>query len=128
MTTEIPRQDWKVFCDEISRDRLDWQTTVQVLSSESGAQVLSEGLPLIGLALERENGSDKIELMTGTGSSIHHTHSIFNPAKLLLQADSDKDGGILDIEDSYGTKTLISFIQPTAVPMVVERGRITQIS
>lgn len=116
MLTEIPKEQWKLFCDELSRDRIDWETSVQILSKESGAQVLSAGLPLIGLYFDSEDGKEKIELVTGTGASIHQTHSIFDPQKVILEAQSDRDGGILDIEDDEGTKTLISFIRPAYVP------------
>lgn len=122
MLTEIPRDKWKLFCDELSRDRIDWETSVQILSKESGAQVLSAGLPLIGLSFDMEDGKEKIELITGTGASIHQTHSIFDPRKLILEATSDRDGGILDIEDDEGTKTLISFIRPAYTPAIYEKG------
>ena len=95
MLTEIPKEQWKLFCDELSRDRIDWETSVQILSKESGAQVLSAGLPLIGLYFDNEDGKEKIELVTGTGASIHQTHSIFDPQKVILEAQSDRDGGIL---------------------------------
>lgn len=124
MLTEIPKENWKMFCDQISHDRLDWETSVQILSRESGAQVLSAGLPLIGLTFDEEEGKEKIELITGTSASIHQTHSIFEPSRLVLEANSEKDGGILDIEDDEGTKTLISFIRPASFPAKFERGDI----
>ena len=124
MLTEIPKEQWKLFCDELSRDRIDWETSVQILSKESGAQVLSAGLPLIGLYFDNEDGKEKIELVTGTGASIHQTHSIFDPQKVILEAQSDRDGGILDIEDDEGTKTLISFIRPAYVPARYQRADI----
>ena len=124
MLREIPKEQWKLFCDELSRDRIDWETSVQILSKESGAQVLSAGLPLIGLYFDNEDGKEKIELVTGTGASIHQTHSIFDPQKVILEAQSDRDGGILDIEDDEGTKTLISFIRPAYVPARYQRADI----
>ena len=122
MLTEIPKESWKLFCDQISHDRLDWETSVQVLSRETGAQVLSAGLPLIGLTFDEEEGKEKIELITGTSASIHQTHSIFEPSRVVLEAASEMDGGILDIEDDEGTKTLISFIRPAGFPVKFERG------
>lgn len=121
MLTEIPKDKWKLFCDELSRDRIDWETSVEILSSGSGAQVLSAGLPLIGLSFDIEDGKEKIELVTGTSASIHQTHSIFDPCRVILEANSDRDGGILDIEDDEGTKTLISFIRPAFVPVRYEK-------
>lgn len=122
MLTEIPKDKWKLFCDEISRDRLDWETSVQVLNNGTGAQVLSAGLPLIGLSFDMEDGKEKIELITGTGASIHQTHSIFDPRRVMLEAESERDGGVVDIEDDEGTKTLISFIRPAAPPILFGRN------
>lgn len=127
MTREIPKEQWKGFCEQISRERLDWKTSIQVLSDETGAQMLSQGLPFVGIALEDENGSAKIELITGTGASIHQTHSIFNPSRILIEFEKG-NVAVLDIEDDSGTKTLVSFIEAASLPATVEKSEIVQIS
>jgi hypothetical protein len=118
MTQEIPREQWGRFCDDISREKMEWETSIQVLSVETGAQVLSEGLPLLGISFDVEGGRNKIELITGTGGGIHHTHSIFDPCVLMLQNEKAESGWILDIEDDAGTKTLVEFRNPPMVPAV----------
>ena len=127
MTKEIPRNEWKGFCDDLSRDRVDWQTSVQVLSIDTGAQMLSDGLPLIGLTYEIESGHEKIQLVTGTGAGIHQTHSIYDPLRLALEENADEPGGTLDIEDDTGTKTLVTFIRPASMPMAYEKGELVAV-
>jgi hypothetical protein len=122
MINQIPKEMWGAFCDDISKQRLDWQTSVQIVSNEIGAQTLSDGLPLLGLTFGIDEDLEKIELITGTGASVHQIHTIFSPQKLMLESGSDKAGGILNIEDDMGTQTLISFLQPAGVLEKVEKA------
>jgi len=115
MINEIPKSEWKQFFDDLSRTKLEWHVTVQVLSQKNGAQVMSEGLPFAGLMFERENGSERVILLTGTDTQTHQTHVIDAPAKVLFQEAGVGPVGLLDIEDQEGTKTLIRFIEPRDV-------------
>lgn len=118
MTTVIHEEIWKEFFDELSRAKLDWETTVQVLSDETGAQVLSAGLPLVGLTLDEKAGERKIEIIVGSGTENHQTHNIYNPKFVAFEDIEGKSESTLDIEDADATKTLVKFTQP--LPAVVE--------
>lgn len=122
MTTEIMKDQWREFCRKLSLDRQDWQTSVQVLSSESGAQMLSDGLPFIGLTFESDSSGEKFELSTGTGGDIYQTHSILNPKKVAMENEPNKVGTVLDIEDESGTKTLVRFVRPASPPAAFVKG------
>jgi hypothetical protein len=39
MTSEIHINQWKQFFDELSREKLDWQTKIEVMDAENGAQI-----------------------------------------------------------------------------------------
>ena len=117
MTKVIKSENWKEFFDELSRAELDSETTVQVLSDETGAQYLSEGLPFVGLTFDEKDNEKKIELIVGSGVGNHQTHNILNPKMVAFESEEGKSGGTLDIEDESGTKTLIKFTQ--TLPMVV---------
>lgn len=117
MTKVIKRENWKDFFDELSRAELDAETSVQVLSDETGAQYLSEGLPFVGLTFDEKDNESKIELIVGSGTENHQTHNIFNPKMVAFVGEEGKTGGILEIEDEGGTKTLIKFTQ--TLPMIV---------
>lgn len=111
MTNEISRQEWKRFFDDISPKMLERQTKVEVFESEIGAQVLSEGLPLIGFMFEEKaDGQGAIEIMLGKESGAHQTHTISNPNKVFYEQDKDNSDGIIEIEDESGAKTLVQFI------------------
>ena len=68
-----------------------------------------------GLTFNDENGKETIELSVGSGKANHQTHNITEPIKAAFEASGLGPAGTLDIEDSSGTKTLISFIQPLPV-------------
>jgi hypothetical protein len=99
---------------------LDWETSVQVLSSETGAQYLSEGLPLTGLVYDEKGGREKIEISVGTGAGQHQTHNIFDPKFAAYETLEDKKQFILDIETENGDKTIVKFKEP--LPAVVNRS------
>ena len=118
MTNEIPKKDWKQFFDDLSREKLDWQTKIEVMNNETGAQILTEGLALSGLTFEDEEGQERIEVMVGSGTENHQTHNIFEPEKVYFRRADDRQIGTVEIEDASGTKTLVHIIQP--MPILVE--------
>ena len=118
MTNEIPKQDWKQFFDDLSREKLDWQTKIEVMNNETGAQILTEGLPLGGLTYEDAEGQERIEIMVGSGTENHQTHNILEPEKVYFRRADDCQVGTVEIEDAGGTKTLVHIIQP--MPVLVQ--------
>lgn len=124
MTEIIKREDWKGFFDNLSREKLDSETSVQILSDETGAQFLSEGLPFVGLTFDEKDNESKIELIVGSGVENHQTHNIFNP-KMVAFEQTGESSATLDIEDESGTKTLVKFTQ--TLPMVIEYSETEEI-
>ncbi len=110
MTNEIPKQEWKQFFDDLSREKLDWQTKIEVMNEETGAQILTEGLPLSGLTFEDREGKEAIEIMVGSGTEHHQSHNISEPSKVYFRHSDDKQVGTIEIEDGIGTKTLVHLI------------------
>ena len=119
MTTEVGKEQWKEFFDNLSRDLDGWETRIEVVNNDVGAQVLSEGLPFHGLTAESDrSGEFTIELSVGNGTDGHQTHTVETPFKVSFEAAGVGPGGVLDLEDAAGTKMLITFIQP--FPILLE--------
>ncbi len=112
MTNEIHINQWKQFFDEESRDKLDWLTKVEVLSSDNGAQILSEGLPLGGLTYENKDDAPQIKILVGKNTEHHQTHNILAPTKVYFRRADENSGGTIEIEEEGGTKTLIYLTAP----------------
>lgn len=118
MTTEIPRDQWKEFFDNLSKELIDWETNVQILSDGDGAQMLSEGLPFGGLTFEDSPGAPIVELWVGSGPENHQSHIITDPKFVAFENTGLGPNGVLDIEDGEGRKTLVTFLRP--FPILVE--------
>ena len=118
MTNEIPKQEWEQFFDELSREKLDWQTKIEVMNDETGAQILTEGLPLGGLTFDDKDGQERIEVIVGNGTENHQTHNILEPEKVYFRRADDRQVSTVEIEDAGGTKTLVHIIQP--MPVLVQ--------
>ena len=126
MTTEIARMNWKKFFDGLSRDLFDWETTVEVVSDDVGAQVMSASLPFGGLTFDVPGNSIELEVGRGTGN--HQSHIIFDPVSVAFNESGTGPGGVLDVEDAAGTKTLIHFIRPFPVLMEYEKTEIVAVA
>lgn len=112
MTLEIPEKEWNRFFDDLSRRRFEWRSKIEVISDSIGSQILSEDLPLVGITVEEKNGAKVIEIAVGEETAQHQTHNIDNPSKIAFLSDEDNIGGIVEIEEDDGTKTLIHIIEP----------------
>jgi hypothetical protein len=113
MTTEIPRNKWKEFFDNLTRNLDGWETNVEVVSDSVGAQVMSDGLPFGGLCFDE--AANDIELVIGTDPANHQTHTLSEPLSVAFEGSDVGPGGVLDIEDASRTKTLIHFLRPCPV-------------
>ncbi len=117
MTQIIPRNEWEDFVNDLSKRRKGWRARIEVISSEMGDQILDKGLPLVGIALEERKGRTEIEIAVGQDTGHHITHSVKNPEKISFLSEQDDRGGVLELEEANGTKTLIH-LDKSMVPAV----------
>lgn len=115
MKSEINKMEWTSFFDSLSKRRFEWLTKVEVLKADIGDQVLTEGLPLNGITVERRGDNITIDISVGenTGSSL--THLIKDPSSIEFVAAFGSHGDVINIEEQDGTKTLIQFIEPMGI-------------
>lgn len=114
MNFEIKREEWAKFFDALGKRRYEWKTKIEVLNSEIGDQVLTDGLPLNGITVETKHELTSIDISVGdTGD--HQTHNIKNPTRVAFLASGDNHDDVVDIEEDDGTKTLITFIEPMGI-------------
>jgi hypothetical protein len=107
MINEIPKHEWKQFFDDIGKKRIEWQTRVEVLKDGIGAQVLSDGLPLTGFVEYDKSKISAIQIIFGEKFGVPQTRTIFNPENIFFETIEDKQGGIIEINDKGGSKTMI---------------------
>ena len=112
MTNEVHINQWKQFFDTESREKLGWLTKIEVMNTETGAQILSENLPLGGLTFEDKNGQPQIEIQVGNDTEHHQTHNILAPTKVYFRRRDENSGGTIEIEEANGVKTLVYLNAP----------------
>jgi hypothetical protein len=115
MNFEIIRDDWAMFFESLGKRRYEWTTKVEVLNSEMGDQILTDGLPLNGITVETRGDRITIDISVGENTDAHQTHNIQNPIRVAFLAADDAHGDVIDIEEEDGTKTLITFIEPMGI-------------
>ncbi len=117
MTHDIPREEWKNFFDDLSKKRLEWQTKIEITNDRIGSQILDDGLPLVGMTIEKYKDDTILEIIVGQDDDHHQTHNIKNPTKIAYMSEEDSPSGVVEIEEMDGTQTLVHIIQP--MPLVV---------
>jgi len=114
MNVEIKRQEWTDFFETLSKRRYEWKTKIEVLKTDIGDQVLTEGLPFNGITVERTVDRLSIEVSVGENTEAHQTHTVSNPLRIFLRTEENR-ADVIDIEEEDGTKTLITFIEPMGI-------------
>lgn len=115
MNAEIKKEKWNTFLETLSRRRFEWKTKVEVLSTEFGDQILSDNLPFNGITLEKKGDTITIDVSLGENTESHQTHTIKDPTRIAFLGADSSHGDIVDIEQSDGTKTLITFVEPMSI-------------
>ena len=118
MTLNIPRDEWANFLDDLTKRRFEWKTNLEVINAEIGDQTLGDGLPLKGVTFEDKSGKPEVEILLGNDAYRHQAHSIANPEKVAFLPNERDGGGILEIEERDGTKTLVRLLEP----MPIQKG------
>lgn len=124
-TKEIPRDEWREFFDRFSRQHEGWLATLEILSSEIGAQVEERELAFEGIVDEwDEIQGNAIMIMVGATPDDHVTHSISHPEQVSLEQTDEGADAALAIKSLDGTTALLRFRSPMLPEMV--DGLVTQ--
>jgi hypothetical protein len=109
-TREIPREEWRGYFDDFSRDLHDRTATVEVAGREIGAQVEAEHPLLTGISYDHKDDIVVIGLDAPGGLQEDLEHIVYHPQKIYV-AEGDGET-IFDIEDSDQVQTLVR-LEPT---------------
>jgi hypothetical protein len=109
-TREIPREEWNNFFDVFSRQHKDWLATLEVFSTDVGAQQEAFELPLEGISIASgHDGADGIAIDLGKSPEDHIMHTITAPEHVWIQQTPGGADAALEIESENQTKTLLRF-------------------
>ena len=112
-TQEISRDEWEGFLDSFSRQHEGWLATLEVLSTDIGAQQEAHDLPLEGITATSKNTEPRaIAISLGNTPEDHVTHTISEPTRIWLERTVEGANAALEIESADGVKTLLRFHGP----------------
>jgi len=118
-TQEIPHDEWTTFCDRFSRQHEGWLATLEVLSTDFGAQQEARDLPFEGItATFKDSAPEIIAISLGESPGDHVTHTITEPTRVWLEQTSQGGNAALEIESADQVKTLLRFRSPLPAEMV----------
>jgi Family of unknown function (DUF5335) len=122
-TREIPRNEWRSFFDAFSRQHEGWLATLEIFSSDMGAQEPVQDLPLEGVTVSVGADTDEeISISLGKTAAEHVTHNIEEPTHVWIEETAEGANAALEVESKDQTKTLLRFraaVRPEFVDGVV---------
>jgi hypothetical protein len=114
-TTELPRDRWRVYFDDLSRGLATTRATVEIDGPELGAQVQAEGLVLAGVSYDDRDDVLVVGLSPG-GPAESLEHLISNPQRISVESSQGGLPSAIEIEDAEGQTTLLRLQAAPALP------------
>jgi hypothetical protein len=115
-TTEIPRADWSRVLAEFSATHDGWLVSLDLLSSEIGAQPDITDLPLVGVTFEDIRAGT---MTISAGRSAEITHTIQAPSHIWVERTDAGADAALAIESADGATTILR-LRTAALPETVD--------
>jgi hypothetical protein len=120
VTEQIPKEQWREFCDSFSRRHERWRVSVEILSNGAAAELLAREMPLIGITLETREEKNAIVIALGEKGSQHLTHIVSDPVSIHLKQTEDGAEEGVSFETARGVKTLLFFRSPIHPDMLLD--------
>jgi hypothetical protein len=111
-TVEILPARWSQALAEFSALHEGWLISVDILSSDMGAQAEIHDLPLTGVVAERQKTGDTITIAAARSAAGQITHTIHSPTRVWIERTSDGADAAMQIESAEGTTTILRLVTP----------------
>lgn len=117
---EIPREQWKDFCDEFSKQHEGWLVSVEIVdeTGEPNHEVIASELALWGVTVDELQDQTEVHIIAGDQPR-HVTHVIRDPAAIGFEQDEQGGHTGLRIDTQEGPSVLVRF-RTAAVPESVD--------
>jgi len=110
---EIPEQQWIQYFNGFSKEHAGWPTTIEVLTAETGPQLVARNLSLQGISFDASGTRPgTIQVAAGDGPGANMSHVIDLPLH-IREVQDDLNGDVtIEIEPARGAVTLVHVKQP----------------
>ncbi len=112
---EIPREQWKSFFDELSREHESGQVSVEARGDSLPPQDAVTQMTLIGLSYEdKGSGQGRIDIIVGNDADTNASHTIAHPTAVKIEnrLNGDIDTLLIDAEQGEPV-TVVRFLSAT---------------
>ncbi len=106
VSREIPREDWRTYFDDFSRDLPRLSATVEVVGEEVGAQTEAQGARLTGITYDDRDEVLVIGLDAPGGTAEDLERMIDKPRRIMVEGEPGA-ALVYDVEDAEGIQTLL---------------------
>jgi len=114
-TSDLPRDGWRAYFDDLSHRLATERTVVELRGAELGAQVQAEGLVLSGLSYDDRDDILVIGLSPGGPDEVLE-HIVSSPQRIEVVSGEDLLPATIEVEDGDGIRTLLRLGAAPALP------------
>jgi len=105
-TTELARESWTSYFNDLSRELGVYDVTVEVDGLDVGAQIEAEGLVLAGMSYDHKDDIVVIGVAPVGGTEAVE-HFVSGPQRIFIETSDSTVPSVIDIEDGEGQKTIV---------------------
>jgi Family of unknown function (DUF5335) len=105
-TSELARDRWRAYFDDLSRGLATTQATVEIEGPDLGAQVQAEGLVLSGISYDDRDDVLVVGLSPG-GATESLEHLVSSPQRIRVESADAILPSTIEVEDAEGERTLV---------------------
>jgi hypothetical protein len=112
----VAPEEWRKFFEKVSDELGGYDVTVEVLTDEYGDEYQAEKLPFNYLAYDNK---DDVFIVAVGGRDRRYPplhHLINHPQRMVADALPPDEPWVIDVEDADGTRTIVTFYAPLALP------------
>ena len=115
-TTEIARESWSRYFEDLSRELGAYQATVEVDGLDIGAQI-EEGENLMLAGMSYDDRDDIVVIgLAPIGAKESVEHFVSGPQRIYVESADGVLPSVIDIEDAESHKTLVRLQPAPALP------------
>jgi hypothetical protein len=115
-TREVPRDSWRAYFDDLSRNLGTVEATVEIDGSDFGAQVEAERLILTGISYDDRDDVLVIGLVAAADAREDLEHMVAQPQRIVVDSAAAALPTTIDVEDAEGQRTLVELQAAPELP------------
>ncbi len=114
-TTELSRDAWRPYFDELSRTLATTRATVEIDAPGLGAQLQAEDLVLAGITYDDRDDILVVALSPG-GPAESLEHFVSGPRRISVDTSQGVVPSAIEVEDAEGQLTLVRLAAAPSLP------------